>query len=130
MDDTKAEEEVIMSLDAVEALGKTDFLNLLATQLRYQDPMNPIENTEFIAQLAQFSALESANNTQTAVESLSRQESCLFATSLLGKTVSGVASDTQTAFNGVVTGVSLTGEAPVVYVSGQPVYLTDIQTIA
>lgn len=40
------------------ALGKEAFMNLLVTQLRYQDPLEPMENTEFVAQLAQFSSLE------------------------------------------------------------------------
>lgn len=39
-------------------LGKMDFLNILVTQLRYQDPLNPMDDKEFVAQLAQFSTLE------------------------------------------------------------------------
>jgi len=55
---------------AQKQLGKQDFLNLLVTQLRYQDPLQPTENTEFVAQLAQFSNLEGTQNINTAIEDL------------------------------------------------------------
>ena len=53
-----------------KGLGKEDFLHLLVTQLKYQDPLSPMENTEFVAQLAQFSALETGQNTERAIRSL------------------------------------------------------------
>jgi flagellar hook assembly protein FlgD len=44
--------------DGPKAMGQDEFLKLLVTQLQHQDPMNPIENQDFIAQTAQFTQLE------------------------------------------------------------------------
>lgn len=49
-------------------LDKDAFLQLLVTQMQYQDPLEPTDNTEYMSQLAQFSELESMNNLNTAYE--------------------------------------------------------------
>lgn len=61
-------------------LGKDDFLKLLVTQMRYQDPLKPMEDTAFIAQLAQFSSLEQMMN-------VGQNTSLNWGVSLLGKQV-------------------------------------------
>jgi flagellar basal-body rod modification protein FlgD len=43
---------------ATKEIGKTEFLQLLVTQLKHQDPMNPVNNEQFIQQMATFSSLE------------------------------------------------------------------------
>jgi flagellar basal-body rod modification protein FlgD len=56
------------SAGAKKELGKNDFLNLLITQLKNQDPLNPMKDTEFIAQLATFSTVEQIGNMNKTIE--------------------------------------------------------------
>ena len=71
-------------------MGKDDFLNLLVAQLQHQDPLNPLEGTEFTAQLAQFTSLEQLNNINSNLESLQEYQASTKnaqAVDLIGKTV-------------------------------------------
>lgn len=56
--------------EAAKSLGKDDFLKLLVKQLQYQDPLNPVENTDFTAQLAQFTSLETLSNIDENISQL------------------------------------------------------------
>lgn len=58
-------------------LGKEDFLTMLVTQLKHQDPLNPMEGTEFTAQLAQFSSLEQLQDTNAQLETLQLYQASL-----------------------------------------------------
>lgn len=49
-------------------MGKDEFLNLLVTQLKYQDPLNPMDGANFASQLAQFSSLEQLNNINDSLD--------------------------------------------------------------
>ncbi|MEA3486394.1 MAG: flagellar hook assembly protein FlgD [Thermodesulfobacteriota bacterium] len=58
-------------------LGKDDFLNMMIAQLRHQDPLNPLDGTDFTAQLAQFSSLEQLSNVNDQLELLSLYQASL-----------------------------------------------------
>ncbi len=71
-------------------LDKEAFMLLLVTQFQYQDPLNPMEDKEFIAQLAQFSSLEQLMNLNDSMNNLSavtQGQEMINATSYIGKTV-------------------------------------------
>jgi len=72
-------------------MGKDAFLKLLVTQLQYQDPLSPVENTEFTAQLAQFSSLEALTDMSESINQMSFLQGSLNniqALSFIGKEVS------------------------------------------
>ena len=84
-----------------QVLGKDDFLQLLVTKLQYQDPLKPMEDENFIAQLAQFSTLEQMNNIAEGIES-SNQWDYLQMQSLNNVMASGLIGREVTAdFSGV-----------------------------
>jgi flagellar basal-body rod modification protein FlgD len=104
-------------------LGKDDFLNLLVTQLRYQDPLNPTDDTEFIAQMAQFSALEQMQNLNTSFTATK-------AYSLIGKSILAdvIDPDTKsiTEISGDVSSVTYHSGKYYVVVNGTEVSVDDI----
>ncbi|WP_256761369.1 flagellar hook capping FlgD N-terminal domain-containing protein [Cohnella sp. WQ 127256] len=75
----------------VTELGKDQFLQILVTQLRNQDPMQPMQDKEFIAQMAQFSSLEQMMSMSKEVTSL--RQSAGMATGLIGKEISWLAQN-------------------------------------
>jgi flagellar basal-body rod modification protein FlgD len=73
-----------------DVLGKDSFLTLLVAQLRHQDPLNPMEGTEFTAQLAQFSSLEQLQNVNDNLSNMqvSQSEELIFkAMDFMGKEI-------------------------------------------
>lgn len=96
--DTKA----VMKSDP-RSLGKEDFLKLLVTQLKNQDPLNPASSTEFVAQLAQFSSLEQLSNVNQnlkIIENYNQSINNLQAVNFMGKTVKSTGSMFSLGSNG------------------------------
>ena len=107
-------------------LGKDDFLKLLITQLKYQDPSKPLEDKEFISQMAQFTSLEQMTNLTKNFEDVSLGVNKNYALSLLGKQVE--VHNGQEIISGVVDQVG-TGSKPQVGVNGVLYNLKDISRV-
>ena len=68
-------------------ISQQDFFRILVAQLSFQDPLKPIDNEAFIAQIAQFTALEQARQTNDNISSLLSVQSSTQAIGLIGRTV-------------------------------------------
>ena len=85
-----------------QALGKDDFLKLLITQMRYQDPLSPMDNTQFLAQMAQFSSLEQMQNLNESFD-----QSMLLSQSLNNSSAAGfIGRHVRASGDGVTLGPS------------------------
>jgi flagellar basal-body rod modification protein FlgD len=102
----------------MQKIDQQEFLKLLVTKLTSQDPLNPQQDTEFIGQMAQFSALESSNSMQAELQRL-------HANQLLGQTVEIKVDDTRTLV-GQVTAVDNSNSLPTIIVGDQSFSLDDV----
>lgn len=116
-------------------LGKEDFLNLLVTQLKNQDPLNPSDPTEFTAQLAQYSSLEQLYNINERMKdfgALRQDFSRLSALELIGKHV--VVQTASFRFEGEPVEMGFRFSEPVeaatVYIKGENGQILDEQPIS
>ena len=109
-----------------QQLGKDDFLKLLITQLTNQDPTQPMEDTQFISQMAQFSSLEQMTNMNESFNKMAGMITSSQATSTLGKTVDIDLGDTTA--QGVVEATSF-GENPQVMVNGMYYDMSKIRAV-
>lgn len=123
---TQAQKKAEEAAEPKNDLDKQAFLKLLVAQMKYQDPMQPTENTEYVSQLAQFSSLEAMNNVSQSVD-LQR------ATGLIGKVVTATKTDEITGVEREQTGsvdfVSQTGSKTYVTIDGDQYELDDISKI-
>ncbi len=87
-----------------QSLGKDDFLKLLITQLSNQDPTSPMDNTEFIAQMAEFSSLEQITNLNSNFDKMNSMLTSSNAVNTIGKVVDIDLGDTS--ITGVVQAIT------------------------
>lgn len=102
-------------------LGKDDFLKLLVTQLKYQDPLSPMDDKQFISQMAQFSSLEQMQNLNTNFSSIK-------ALNLVNKYVRANNSDKN--IEGFVSSVKINNGKAFIQVNGESIPVEEVNLIS
>lgn len=111
-----------------QTLGQDEFLKLITVQLANQDPMKPMEDTSFIAQMAQFSSLEQSSQMSRDMAALRSDMGLQSATALLGREVTLRTDDGDVT--GVVDSVDSTTDTVRIGVGGQLYDFSDIVRVA
>ncbi len=112
-----------------DQFGQDTFLKLLVAQLKYQDPQNPADATQFLSQTAQFAMVEKLNALASSDTELVRQAQSQTAAALVGKTVSWIDSSTGATVSGKVSGATL-GSSPSVTVGGTSVPINSLTGVS
>ena len=114
-------------------LGKDDFRKLLTQQLKNQDPMNPMEDMDFIGQMSSFSSLEQMMNMNKSLETFintfstnSQTQAMMY----LGTTVTIQSADMEEAVTGVVDMVGFKEGVPFLKVGDAAYNLEDVQLVS
>ncbi len=113
---------------ASNAADKDMFLQLLVAQMKYQDPMNPTDSSQFLAQSAQFTALEKMQNVADQTARLFSAQMAFGASGLIGQQITWAdeAGVTQT---GTVGGVTFGADGPVLDVGGSSVPVLSVLSV-
>ena len=110
-----------MSIDSIGAastslrangMNQEDFLKILLTQLTYQDPLKPMDNQEFMAQMAQFTSLEQTQQLNDKISTLISNQAALQSVGLIGRTVD--ITSNGGVLTGTVVSLSLSGDSPLI----------------
>jgi len=107
---------------------KQQFLQLLLTTMKNQDPTNPVDSKDMLAQQAQFQSLEQMQNLNTNFVTLMVMQNTNQAASMLGKTVTGTVNNAATT--GVVESVKFDNGTPVLQVRVSPTELIEMSLSA
>lgn len=96
------------NVNSNSALSQDDFLKLFLTELTYQDPLEPLSNRDFLAQMAQFAGIEQTKQTTESVNNLVYLNSSSQSVSLLGKKVELV--NGAELVNGIVSAITFSND--------------------
>lgn len=111
-----------------QSLGSEDFMKLLAVQFQSQDPMKPMEDSAFIAQMAQFSALEQSNSLVKEMGLLRSDQQNVAASGMLGRTVT-VTDEEGKPVIGEVSAIESTDNGPALIIDGNKYSLSAVRRV-
>ncbi len=112
-----------VTTEANGRLGKNDFLQMLVTQMKMQDPLNPMDNSQMAAQMAQFSQLEQMLNMTQAFSTMS-------AVAMLGRNIKSTATDGSLITGQVISVRPTTDGVPILTLAdGSVVAFKDVQEV-
>ena len=112
-----------------QTLSEQDFLNLLVTQMTQQDPLNPMTNQDLLAQMVQFSTLQSNTTTQSDLGQMTAGQTFSEANAMLGKQVSVQTDSNGDTAQGVVSGVDVSSGTPQIIVNGQSNSISQVLSV-
>lgn len=116
------------STGALSGIGQDQFLQLLVAQLQNQDPLDPIDNQEFIAQLATLNSVQGLQNLNASFAEMLKLQQLTQGTNLIGKTVEYTPTN-GTPTSGVVESVTVRDGSFVLQIGTDSVTLDQIQTV-
>jgi flagellar basal-body rod modification protein FlgD len=123
------------SSGATGATGNTNtlgdentFLQLMVAQMKYQDPMNPTDSSQFLSQTAQFTSLEKMTTLADQMSSLLQSQMAFGASGMIGKSVT-YTDDQGLPQTGTVTGASFLSTGPTLTIDGTSVPLTSLTSV-
>jgi len=110
-------------------MGKDSFLKLLVTELKHQDPTKPMEDKEFIAQMAQFSTLEQMSNINKEVNKLLASSAASQAYGILGREVDSFDAEKKKRVSGLVSSVFYKGDELMLKVGAEEVSMKNVHSV-
>src|SRR3954452_10922654 len=108
--------------------SKDTCLKLLVAQLKYQNPMSPTDGTQFLQQTAQFTMVEKLEDLSTKSDALLKAQQGAEAIGMLGQKVTATAAS-GSDITGIVTGMRVTADGPVLKVNGGEVALSAVKSV-
>lgn len=113
-------------------MNVTDFLKLLAAQLQNQDMMNPMDDSAFMGQLAQFTQLQTMENMNNSIQLSTELSTISYSMSLIGKEAVAATLDENGELvktEGLITGVTMYNGTPVFYIGDKGFYLSQLMSV-